>query len=566
MMLETGNPTVQFAPRLVEGVTPPQPKPDLERLILDGQQRLTSLFQVLLSGKPVKTKDARGKEVHRWYYIDINEALKPNSDREKAIISVPEGRIIQDFRGKVIADYSTTAKECLKEVFPLQFVFDTPRQFNWMQVYLQLDPANMQASLNQWTKFVQEVIQPFQQYQVPIILLSKETPREAVCQVFEKVNTGGVFLTVFELLTASYAAGDDAFNLREDWEKRQKKLKKLSVLSYVQNTEFLQAVTLLASRASRENKIQDGTLPENAPAISCDRKDILNLTLAEYKTWADKVTEGFEKTAQFLHTLKIFIARDLPYQPQITALAAIFASLGDSGDNAGVRAKLERWYWCGIFGEIYSGSTDTRLAKDLLEVLTWINGGSEPDTIISANFTRVRLLNLRTRSSAAYKGLSALLMRDGGRDFRSGVDIDTQIFFDDEKGKIDIHHIFPKAWCQKSSNNIEKKRWDSIINKTPISAKTNKMIGSKAPSKYLPQIEKQAKISPEAMDEILRSHVIDPVALRADNFDAFFQARQEALLERIEKAMGKNLVPVPNESVQSDDTDQDEDDDDLDND
>jgi hypothetical protein len=532
MMLETGNPAVSFKHRLLEGVTRKEPqKPD--QLLLDGQQRMTSLFQVLLSEKPVKTKDVRGKEIHRWYYIDIAKALNPNSDREEVIVGLPEEKIKRNLRGEILADYSTTEKECAAEVFPLQLVFDILGQNKWMQTYLQLD-ANMGERLTRWTNFLQEVIQSFQHYQVPIILLGKETPREAVCQVFEKVNTGGVSLTVFELITATYAA--DEFNLREDWAKREKKLKQLAVLGNVENTDFLQAVTLLAT-CDRHNQ---------GAAISCTRKDILKLTLDEYKLWADAVTEGFEKAAKLLHTQKIFTAKDLPYQPQLTALAAIFAALGDRSMSDPVRAKLARWYWCGVFGELYSSAIESRLAKDLPQVLHWIDGDSEPDTIKDANFAPNRLIRLYSRRSAAYKGLSALLLRDKGCDFLTGYEIDTAMYFDES---IDIHHIFPRHWCEK--NGIKADLYDSVVNKTPLSSRTNKIIGGNAPSVYLSKLQTSAAITEERMDEIVRSHVIDVAALRLDNFEAFFQARQKALLCRIEKAMGKSLIT--DASVESED-------------
>lgn len=99
------------------------------------------------------------------------------------------------------------------------------------------------------------------------------------------------------------------------------------------------------------------------------------------------------------------------------------------------------------------------------EVLAWIDGGLEPDTITDANFSPARLLGLRTRNSAAYKGLYALLLRDRGLDFRTGEAIDSQMYFDD---KIDIHHIFPQRWCR--NNGIEARCCDSIVNKTPLSA------------------------------------------------------------------------------------------------
>ena len=530
MMLQTGNDNVRFQERLIEGVTlKDSVKP--ERLILDGQQRITSLFQALLLNQPAKTKDARGKEIDRWYYIDIEKALNPNFDRESAFISLPKDKIIRNFRKEVVADYSTPEKEYQNNLFPVAQIFNYS---DWMSNYYEFW-GYYKEKVKLFNQFNQEVIKPFEQYQVPVISLRQETPREAVCQVFEKVNTGGVSLTVFELLTATFAV--DKFQLREDWETRKQRLQQLPVLSGIASTDFLQAVTLLATRDRRNKQIFDGDEINKAPAISCTRKDVLKITLTEYKDWADKVTEGFKKAAKLLHTQKIFTAIDLPYQPQLTVLAAIFAVLEEDTDP--VLAKLVRWYWCGVFGEIYSGAVESQMAKDLPQVLQWIQADedSEPDTITDANFSPNRLIGLKTRRSAAYKGLSALLLRDKGCDFLTGYEIDTLMHFGDA---IDIHHIFPRKWCE--NNGIEAKLFDSIINKAPLSSRTNKIIGSKAPSIYLSKLQESANISEQRMDNILRSHAINPVTLRSDNFQAFFDSRQEALLNRIETAMGKTIL------------------------
>ena len=212
MMLQTGNAEVRFKPRLIEGLTMDNP-PEPERLILDGQQRLTSLFQSLLAGHVVTTRDFRGRTIHRWYYLDIKKALDSNGDREEAIVSLSEDRKIRNFRGEIISDYSTHEAECKAEMFPLPLVFDAVGLTSWQMKYLNAEPANLQDRLVRWNELMQTIIQRFQQYQIPLILLRKEVPKEAVCQVFEKVNTGGVSLTVFELLTATYAA--DNFNLRD---------------------------------------------------------------------------------------------------------------------------------------------------------------------------------------------------------------------------------------------------------------------------------------------------------------------------------------------------------------
>jgi hypothetical protein len=196
-----------------------------------------------------------------------------------------------------------------------------------------------------------------------------------------------------------------------------------------------------------------------------------------------------------------------------------------------------------VFGELYGSATETRFALDLPDVLTWIEGGPEPSTIADANFAPARLLTLRTRNSAAYKGLYALLLRDGGYDFRTGEPVDVQMYFDE---RIDIHHIFPQDWCR--THHIDPKRCDSIVNKTPLTAKTNRILSGNPPSLYLSRIQKTAGIDDTRMAHILRSHVIDPDSLGTDNFETFFQTREAALLARIEQVMGKPIargVTVP---------------------
>lgn len=145
---------------------------------------------------------------------------------------------------------------------------------------------------------------------------------------------------------------------------------------------------------------------------------------------------------------------------------------------------------------------------------------------------------MRMRLSAAYKGVNALLMQEGARDFKSGQKFDHTVFFGEG---VDIHHIFPKDWCKK--RGIEAGVYDSIINKTPLSYRTNRIIGGAAPSLYLAKLEKGSPeippILPDRLDEYLRSHLIDPARLRADTFEAFMADRQQRLLKLIETAMGK---------------------------
>lgn len=530
MLLEAGGDDVKFKTRPVEGVKfSTDIKP--EKLILDGQQRLTSLFQVFSSNKAVQTRDIKGATIHRWYYLDIKKAVNPNIDREDAIISLPEDKRIKNFRGEVIADYSSVDKECEAEYLPFTVIFDTPKFTEWQMKYFQKDndPIKMSERINVWNTLNQQIILGIQQYHIPFIQLKKETPKEAVCQVFEKVNTGGVSLTVFELLTATYAADD--YNLRDDWEERKKKLSKIPILRSIENTDFLQSLTLLSTYYKNKVKTE---FP-----ISCKRKDILKLTLEDYKKYADAVSNSYEKAARFLHSQKFFASRELPYRTQLTPLAAMFSVLGDTAENDGIKQKIAKWFWCGILGELYGGAIESRFAKDLPDIINWVAGGTEPTTVSDANFSKNRLLTLKTRNSAAYKGIYVLLMRDGCLDFRNGDSIDIHSYFEE---KIDIHHIFPRAYC--ISHKFDERKRESIVNKTPISAKTNRIIGGNAPSTYLDKLQKNplSPIGNERMTEILKTHSIALDDLNANDFEKFYENRSMELIKKIEKAMGKTIT------------------------
>ena len=408
----------------------------------------------------------------------------------------------------------------------------------WVQAALTWVLNDMEARKEHMAlinEFSIKVINNFADYQVPVITLGKDTSRAAVCLVFEKVNTGGKALDAFELVTAMYAG--QKFKLRDDWKVRRDRLLKQPVLAGVEPVEFLQAISLLHTKALRTKAEAEGRDP---PAISATRNSLLQIPLSAYREYADRVEQGYVTAAKFLHGLKIFRARDLPYQTQLVPLAAILAELGPNWENDSVRKLLAQWYWCGVFGELYGSAVESRFALDIRDVPRWITGGAVPQTIERADLREERLRTLRTRLSAAYKGVHALLMRCGAEDFRSGQPFDQTVFFDEN---VDIHHVFPEAWCKPK---IRPEIYNSIINKTPLSARTNRIIGGVAPSTYLARLEKGGSQNPpiaaDRLESILQTHEISVALLQANNFSAFFDDRRERLLKLIETAMGKPAV------------------------
>jgi hypothetical protein len=144
-------------------------------------------------------------------------------------------------------------------------------------------------------------------------------------------------------------------------------------------------------------------------------------------------------------------------------------------------------------------------------------------------------------------------MQEGAKDFRTGQSFDQTVFFDED---VDIHHIFPQDWCSKQG--IERSVCDSIINKTPLSYRTNRRIGGVAPSVYLERLEAgqndDPPISPKMLDSHLNTHCIDPTLLRANSFHGFMNDRERRLLSLIKMATGHDIaIDLPPDETEAPD-------------
>lgn len=548
MTLEHGG-AVEFKPRTVEGAPLVARKAMPQSLLLDGQQRITSLYQVTIRNKVVETVTPKRKKVRRWFYIDILTALDDTANREDAIVGIPDDRIVRGpFSRTVELDLSTREAEFENLMYPVSRVFDWN---DWQKEFI--DHAVKTGDFNEkWDiikPFNEQIINQFTKYQVPVIALDKQTSKEAVCVVFEKVNTGGKPLDAFELVTAMYAA--EGHELRKDWYGSDEAVGRHGrlqtafsapgqahgILSNVGNTDFLQAVSLFHTRDMRRKAEAAGKTGKELPAVSGNRRALLALPLRAYRFYEERVERGFMEAAKFLNMQHIYRAFDLPYQSQVVPLAAVLAEVGDRWHDASVRDKLLRWYWTGVFGELYGSTVENRIAKDFMEIPEWIAGGPEPSTVTDATFRADRLFSMRMRLSAAYKGVNALLMREGAKDFSSGQQFSHTVFFGEN---VDIHHIFPRDWCNK--NDKDWKVYDSIINKTPLSYRTNRRLGGIAPSEYLAKLQtgsgEHDPMSSDTLEHYLATHLIDYTLLQTNDFEKFVNDRQERLLKLIENATG----------------------------
>ena len=168
-LLESGSPDVRFTYSPIPGAPSRRSVP--ERLLVDGQQRITALYQVLASGREVQAGDHHEEPIERWYYLDIHAALDPDADRDDAVVSVPEARRV-----------NTAELEWEQCLFPLRLVFRSGDELRRWQRGFSDHPTRdrTEARGELMDRFEREVLKVFQGYVVPTITLGKEMTRWTV--------------------------------------------------------------------------------------------------------------------------------------------------------------------------------------------------------------------------------------------------------------------------------------------------------------------------------------------------------------------------------------------------
>jgi hypothetical protein len=547
MLLEAGGEAVRFKPTPLAGVDPTTAGA-ARFLLLDGQQRVTSLVRSLTRDGVVETVDGRGRPVTRRYYIDVAAAADPDGDPRALVVAVPGDGVVRAAHAQRPAyEVATLDGQVAAGLMPVTALFSAEGAGPWLRRWAWAageDAVDDRFEIAD--RVVERVVTPALDYLVPAIVLDAGTGRESVATVFEKVNTGGLPLDVFELLTATFAAdtsyhrefGAD-FRLGDDWELTQEVLDAHPVLADVRRTDVLQAVTLLTTVQAR----REHTGPGRPPAVSARREDVLGLDLADYLRWAPALREALVWVAGFLRDQHVPSAEYVPYRSQLVSLAVIRTLAGPTIDRPPVRERVTRWYWCGVFAELYAGAVETRLARDVEQVPPWALAPMtqaspeprDPDAVTARLLPASRLATVQGRGSAVYRGLVVLLLGAGAVDWADGTPLAAAF----DQGPVDLRHVFGRAWC--ADRGIDQARRDSIVNKVPMTGRTAAIWGAAPPSQALAELAEHCGLSRHEVDARLLTHSVDPEALHADDAEAFLAARLRALAGLVEAATGRPL-------------------------
>ncbi len=471
-------------------------------LVLDGQQRLTSLYQAFY-----------GVGDHR-YFLNVR-ALLHHTRFEDAIFHLKRN-------DKKALAYEQPDVQATELVMPLSVLRGgAGDSVRWILDVAGKAPTNdeRQRLQDELLKVEQTWIRTIDDYRFPVVTLSDSTSAEAVCTIFETLNRTGVKLSVFELLTARF--WPKGVNLRKLWDESRLQYPILADY-WIDPYYVLQAISMIANKTS-----------------SATRSVVLDLSASAITQWWDRVIRGFVNGLKVLQgECGVIAPRWLPYNTIVLPLAAVMAKVeADSGPQmAANRHKLERRFWCSVFGQTYENGSNSQAAKDYTELLAWLPGGDPPESVRDFRFDPRILHETTSRQRALYRGAMCLVLRRGPRDFHRGDRLDTHLIV--ERG-VDDHHIFPYAYLGRQLNPPAVRLRDCILNRTLIDAKTNKGISDRAPSDYMQEIREELESG--SFGELLDSHLLPAgpdSPLWRDDFEGFLEWRQEAFWQEIRHVTG----------------------------
>jgi hypothetical protein len=490
-----------FAAREFEGA-PPLDGRKHTFLVLDGQQRLTSLYQAFY-----------GVGEHR-YYLNLRKLIE-GADFEEAIFHV---RAATKW-AKAREDFALQAQELL---LPLSVLKGGAGGFlEWLLgVTNPMATDERTRNLDALTKINNEWIKSIDDYHFPVVTLSDTTETDALCTIFETLNRTGVKLSVFELLTARFWPQN--IKLRALWDEARTAHPVIETFD-VDPYYVLQGISLACRKTP-----------------SCKRSDVLNLAADDIRAWWERAADALATGLEILRDdCKVMLPKWLPYQTMLPPLAATLAKAGapKTAEAGARREKLKRWFWCAVFGQIYESAPNSQSAKDVGELVPWLLGETGPPEVVTAfRFDPRALRDITPRQRSIYRGAVCMMLGagTGARDFHTQAVITGKLMA--EEG-IDDHHVFPAAYLERAGVEPARRR-DCVLNRTLIDRTTNELISDRAPSDYLAEIRNTPGFPFEA---ILSSHGLptEPDSpLFRDDYEAFLNWRQERIWQEIRRVTG----------------------------
>ena len=466
---------------------PDVPEGEFVYYVLDGQQRITSLYAVRKGLR--LTKD--GKEID-YQDITINLDLDPDADERVVTVDPPDG--------------ATT-----------------------ISVYRLLS-GSLVEFLDEYDRAQLEKIETYQKrlkgYDFSTIVIS-EYPIEVACEVFTRINTSGTELTLFEIMVAKTYDQASGFDLAQEYEwlvENDGSEKDLEDANY----DTIPASTVLQCIAAHIGK-------------QVRRRDILKIDKQTFIQSWPVVKDGIFTAVDYLRShLRIPVSRLLPYNALLVPLTYFFISNGGEPPSPRQNKLLTQYFWWASLTNRFSSAVETKIAQDL-ERMDAILAEGAPDYRGEELQLTVDDLQWRWFSTgdAFCKAIICLYAYFIPRSFAS----DNLVKLDNSWLKVanskNYHHFFPKSYLRKQG--FEYWQPNSVLNITIVDDYLNKRkIRAQPPSKYMHTFQE----SNPNLAETMETHLIgdmDAYGIWEDDYERFIERRGERVLAELKKRLEPEL-------------------------
>lgn len=484
-----------------------------EMLVLDGQQRMTSCFCAFTN------------KGYYTYYIDFVELMKQHAD----------GVTDFDFETLIVhkRHNSSPFTEIANGLFPVSFLIDRNTMRSQIKIFVsglqgEPDKAEMCDFLNY---SFGDIVDSILDYEFPIVELPENSSMEAVCKVFQTINTTGLKLSVFDICVAVFVP--KGINLKDKVKESIQKHHYVKALLEKDATVVLQVIALLVNKAPNTNSL--AKVLEADDIIECwdDAIDAIEQTLVLF----DSFGAGTKKNLMLL-----------PYTPMVPIVAAVLYRVKYSAMDVPTRAKTEKkiktYFYTVALSTRYTEGTNAKINEDFKGLKKWISSDEVPSLILHGVDWNTEKIVENNKNGAFGKAILCMLNSNGLKDFYAqssvgvGVDMDS----------CDLHHIFPKAKYEEKYPDII----NSVFNYTWLLKDTNIYIQDESTSDYLDKIIDDVGITENQLKAILNDHYIDADlygAMRLEEYIRFIDGRAE-IFKKLFNNLGVKFMDVNQDEVE----------------
>ncbi len=436
--------------------------------VLDGQQRITSIFSTFQTILPAAEEDP---EIWLPIYYDFEAKTDAQDSQFQAL---PRSQVDESRH------------------FPLSVFFD-PVEFAEKQREYALNNERLREIVTVQSKFSGALI--------PVETFLGED-RTNVAIVFERVNRQGVKLDTFQLLTAW--TWSEEFHLQEKFEDLADHFETFGFEDIGTDNDLMLRCASAVLRS------------DPSPTA------LIDINGTEVRQRFDVIATALDRTVDYLRSeLQVRHLKFLPYAGLLIPLCAYFSRNQSTGISDGDNATLKRWFWRTSFTHRYSGNPSRNVKRDV-EAAIGLREGNESsldkiDAEIGTDFYLENTFNNRTVATRAF---ILQLAAHAPKSFLSG----STITLDDvlsEPNRREHHHCYPKAYVANSGKDPSY-NVNCLANFAFLNRSENREISDKAPSIYRAMMA-------DNVDDILASQVLHP-NLFADDFDNFLRQRAQLLM------------------------------------